>query len=310
MFAETFIAIGILVVMAQRKLFKHFYFVAIYLGLFVIENAVSISMLFFRAEIGLSKLLAYNILFFTRWPSLGVLSVLTLLIIQSNFSSAMKPMKGLHRVGKMIFRWIFAVSFVVCIGIALGSHVSMKLYYQNLFSQIQQATSILTLCLLLFVCFSIRHLGMTYRSHIFGISLGLGVMATVCLINSAFYTIAEAQPLYSPVCLYSALGSCCALLVWGVYFALPEPAAKMVLLPTTSPYFLWNSISEALGDDPGHVAIAGFKPTMLAPAELQVLSMQGGANRRLQEHTLSAAPALEAPASPSENVRPAFAIQA
>ncbi len=46
----------------------------------------------------------------------------------------------------------------------------------------------------------------------------------------------------------------------------------MVLLPTTSPYFLWNAISEALGDEPGFVAIAGFTPDMLAPAELTVLT--------------------------------------
>jgi hypothetical protein len=42
----------------------------------------------------------------------------------------------------------------------------------------------------------------------------------------------------------------------------------MILLPTTSPFFLWNRISEALGDEPGFVAVAGFKPDMLAPAEL------------------------------------------
>jgi hypothetical protein len=46
----------------------------------------------------------------------------------------------------------------------------------------------------------------------------------------------------------------------------------MILLPTTSPFFTWNRISEALGDEPGYVAIAGFKPQMLAAAELKVLS--------------------------------------
>lgn len=46
----------------------------------------------------------------------------------------------------------------------------------------------------------------------------------------------------------------------------------MILLPTTSPFFLWNRISEALGDAPGFVAIAGFKPEMLAPAELMAFT--------------------------------------
>ncbi len=46
----------------------------------------------------------------------------------------------------------------------------------------------------------------------------------------------------------------------------------MILLPTTSPFFLWNRISEILGDAPGQVAVAGFKPEMLAPAELEMLT--------------------------------------
>jgi hypothetical protein len=58
---------------------------------------------------------------------------------------------------------------------------------------------------------------------------------------------------------------------------MPEPKRGMVLLPTTSPYFLWNRISEALGDNPGQVAVAGFKPEMLHPTELMVLTAQSKA---------------------------------
>jgi hypothetical protein len=78
--------------------------------------------------------------------------------------------------------------------------------------------------------------------------------------------------LYSPIYLVSTIGSLISVCVWGAYFVLPEPERKMILLPTTSPFFTWNRISEALGDEPGYVAIAGFKPQMLAAAELKVLS--------------------------------------
>ena len=46
----------------------------------------------------------------------------------------------------------------------------------------------------------------------------------------------------------------------------------MITLPTTSPFFFWNRIAEALGDAPGEVAIAGFTPSMFAPAELLAFS--------------------------------------
>jgi hypothetical protein len=59
----------------------------------------------------------------------------------------------------------------------------------------------------------------------------------------------------------------------------------MILLPTTSPFFTWNRISEALGDEPGYVAIAGFKPQMLAAAELKVLSSTAHKAERLPAST-------------------------
>ena len=64
---------------------------------------------------------------------------------------------------------------------------------------------------------------------------------------------------------------------------MPEPERKMILLPTTSPFFLWNRISEALGDAPGFVAIAGFKPDMLAPAELTAFT---AGSKRAREREL------------------------
>jgi hypothetical protein len=65
--------------------------------------------------------------------------------------------------------------------------------------------------------------------------------------------------------------SCFTLLTWVVYFALPEPKRRIITLPTTSPFLRWNQISEVLGDSPGHVAIAGLPPEMLAPAEIEVM---------------------------------------
>jgi hypothetical protein len=271
-FADLFIGIGILVLMVRKRLVRDFAFLAAFLAAACIEDGISVPILFFRKYLGVSKVAAYDIYFYSHLVLFVVEYALLLLVIYSVFRQAMKPLEGLHRAGKIVFRWVGGVAVALSLALALGPHAAGTNFWGMISGQIQQGVNVLILCLLLFVCFSTKYLGLTYRSHIFGVSLGLGIFAAVGLIESAWIAGGTGNTVYSTVYVFATLGSCVTSLVWGTYFALPEPARKMVLLPTTSPFFLWNRISEALGDAPGFVAIAGFKPDMLAPAELTVLT--------------------------------------
>jgi hypothetical protein len=262
--------------------------------------SVMIPVLFFRKATGLTGPTAYHIYFLTYWISAVLEGVLLVVVIYSVYNKAMQPMKGLQRIGKVIFRWVAVVSVAVSLAIVVGPHLiagnTKAMIWATMISQIQQGTSVLTLCLLLFVCFAIRPLGLTFRSRIFGITLGLGVTAITYLVQAAWLATTGAQSVYSLASSLPTIGSLVAVCVWGTYFALPEPERKMILLPTTSPFFTWNRISEALGDEPGYVAVAGFKPSMLAAAELKVLSSTGKAARLAQP----------APESPDALPRPAL----
>jgi hypothetical protein len=279
MIAVSLLSMGVIGFIWHKKLVREFAFLVAFLCALCVEDTVSVVTLFFRAYVGLSKLAAYNIYFYSHQVSFFLEYALLVTVIYSVFRKAMKPLEGLHRAGKIVFRWVCGVSLALSFAMAVGPHIKGANQIGTITGQVQQGTSILILCLLLFVCFSTRHLGLTYRSHIFGVTLGLGVYATTSLVEAAWYTTGSAVSLYSPIYLFSSLGACLAVLTWGAYFAMPEPERKMILLPTTSPFFLWNRISEALGDEPGFVAIAGFKPEMLAPAELTVFT---AASRRAQ----------------------------
>jgi hypothetical protein len=112
-------------------------------------------------------------------------------------------------------------------------------------------------------------MGLSYNSRIFGVSLGLGVLATVSLVNAAWLT--HSPNMYSTISLINALAVGLTLLMWSAYFAFPEPKRRIIVLPTTSPFLRWNQISLALGDDPGYVAVGGIPPELFAPAELEVM---------------------------------------
>jgi hypothetical protein len=218
---------------------------------------------------GIEKHLAYKIYFSTYWSSYAIEAILSLVVIYSIFKLAMAPLKGLATLGILVFRWAAAISVAISIGMAIGPHITGNQLLVAIVTQLQQTSSILTLCLLLFVCFAIRPMGLTYKSRIFGISLGLGAMATVSLVDSAW--LSHSKGLFSVVNIMSGVASCFTLFIWAAYFALPEPKRRIIVLPTTSPFLRWNQISMALGDDPGFVAIGGIPPEVFAPAEIEIM---------------------------------------
>jgi hypothetical protein len=284
-FVDLFITIGILAVMARKRLLREFCFLAAFLVVGCIEDGSSILLLFFRKSLGISAIRAYEVYFYSHWVIFFAESFLMFLVIYSVFRKAMEPLVGLHRAGKIVFRWVGGVSLALSLALALGPHTAGTNFWATVSGQIQQGINVLILCLLLFVCFSTKYLGLTYRSHIFGVTLGLGIFAVTGLIESAWAATVVGQTVYSPVFVFATLGSCVTVLTWGTYFALPQPERKMILLPTTSPFFLWNRISEALGDAPGFVAIAGFKPDMMAPAELTAFT---AGSKRAREREIEA----------------------
>jgi hypothetical protein len=189
--------------------------------------------------------------------------------VYSVFRLAMEPLKGLQTLGMLVFKWAAGISVAVALGSAVSPNMTGTKYIMDAISQLQRTQSILTLCLLLFVTFAIRPMGLSYSSRIFGVSLGLGIMSTNALVQSAWLGL---HPNMGGAYNY-VLGivSCVVLATWAAYFALPEPKRRIIVLPTTSPYLRWNQISQALGDSPGFVAIGGVPPELFAPAELEVM---------------------------------------
>jgi len=233
----------------------------------------------------LSVHVTYPIYFYTYWGCYALEAILSLMVIYSIFKLAMAPLKGLQTLGILVFRWVAAISVAVSIGVAVTPHLSGVKFMTAMITQLQQTSSILTLCLLLFVCFAIRPMGLSFRSRIFGVSLGLGFLATISLVNSAW--IAHNPSMFSVFSLVNGLAVGLTLLTWSAYFAFPEPKRRIIVLPTTSPFLRWNQISMALGDDPGYVAVGGIPPELFAPAELEVM----------RRASAKMTPALESPAA-------------
>jgi hypothetical protein len=290
--SELVVATVVLLTIWRKRLFSKNKALSSYLLAVLLLEVIEIPILFYRKALNLDFDIAYSTLFWsTQLLSLAE-TVLMVAVIYSVFNAAMSPFKGLQKMGKVVFRWVAGVAVLL----ALVSVFSPQVLFAGgpgqsvaaAIERVQESTNVLTLCLLVFVCFSIKSLGLTYRSRVFGLSVGLGLIATLELVVAAWYSTAITHNVYSPVFAVNALVYMAAFGIWGAYLAAPEPAQRMLTLPTTSPFFHWNRIAEALGEQPGNVAIS-ITPSMLAPGEIRAIETINRYKMKRRAEALAAA---------------------
>ena len=265
-YSEPLLCVAAIYFLIRSKTWRNYLYLVALLAVRFVSDLIMLSVIHTTA---ISDGLCYRIYFYTYWGSYAVEAVLALLVIYSIFKLSMAPLKGLQSMGMMIFRWIAAISVAVTLGLAIAPNQTTTKFIISLVTQIQRTSSVLTLCLLLFVGFAIRPMGLNHRSRIFGICLGLGIMASTSLVVVAW--LSHHDNMQSTLDVINGIAMCASLGVWSTYFAIPEPKRRMILLPTTSPFLRWNQISMALGDDPGYVAVGGVAPDVFAPAEIELM---------------------------------------
>ena len=213
--------------------------------------------------------LAYKLYFYLYWGSYASEAVLGFMIVYTVYNLAMEPLKGIQRLGRLMFRWAAGIALAVSLGSALGPHLTQFKFIIKVVTQMQETESILTLCLLLFVAMTAAPMGLSYRSKLFGVSLGLGVIATMNLVGSAW--VSQQGDMYGWYTLINDSAIFLSIGVWITYFVKKEPVRRMIVLPTTSPFLRWNQISAVLGDSPGFVVVSEVTSELFAPAEIEVM---------------------------------------
>ena len=268
-YLEPVLCCCVLFAMWRARALRAFLPLAILITTRLIDDAFCLGILSFSAR-HIDARRAYDLYFYTYWSLFGMEGALSLYVIYGIFRLAMEPLKGLQTLGTLVFRWAGAISIALAAFMAFTPHESGLKFFMAIATQFQRTSSVLTLCLLTFVCFAIRPMGLSFKSRIFGVSLGLGLTASMNLITAAWFSRSP-EMLKSVVSLMSGSVGILTLLIWSAYFTLPEPKRRIIVLPTTSPFLRWNQISEVLGDEPGYVAIAGVPPEIFAPAEIEIM---------------------------------------
>src|ERR1700689_3465339 len=130
---------------------------------------------------------AYAWYFYAYWLTYVAGAVVVFLVIQEMFQSSMDPFPGLKWLGTISFRWVACISFVAASAALLTPGGKGDRFLLGIVAQAMRCESIFILSLLLFLVIAAGKLGLSYRSRVFGISFGFGIMAASDLAVSAAF---------------------------------------------------------------------------------------------------------------------------
>ena len=188
----------------------------------------------------IEKHLAYQIYFYVYWGAFAIEVLLTLLVLYDAFRVVLEPFRGLQRLGSRIFCGIAVLCFALAVFISFGPHIDGSRLLIAAITQLQGTLDFFTLCVVLYIFGVMRAVGLSYRSTVFGVTMGLGILAAKELVVTSVLT--HNPQMFQQSNVVNGVVAVAVAGLWAVYLALSEPGRRTVELPANSYLARWNRI--------------------------------------------------------------------
>ncbi len=204
----------VLIALIRRRLFRQFPIFSAFIVSEIVQAAVIIPMLLSRSVTAKQYTLVY-------FGALALSTALRIGIIHEIFAHMFRNYVALSRFGKPLFRW--ATVGLLLGGLALaayaGGHDLVRV--TSVANVLDRAANILQCGLLVGLFFFSSYLGLSWRSYLFGIALGVGIAATTDLVVSAIRSqTGYAYMVFLNYVTMATYHFC--VLIWMFYLLAPE----------------------------------------------------------------------------------------
>jgi hypothetical protein len=237
-YVEIVLCVAALGFIVSRRQWREYWAVGSLLAVRVISSIV-LWLIWHEAHYpGADKHAAYKVYFYVYWGTYAAESILVLVILYSIFRLTTAPLQGLQKLGMWVLGSVAVISVMLTLSSAFAPRMTGMMYMVRSISQLQRMQSILTLGLVLFVFFAIRPMGLSFKSRVFGVSLGLAIMAITDLVQSAWLTHNPRMNTFFNI--LNGVVVCAVLAIWAGYFAMQEPERREIMLPANSVFVRLN----------------------------------------------------------------------
>src|SRR5256885_1130457 len=127
---------------------------------------------------------AYSTYFYAYWATSALTSFLGFAVIYEIFRNAFKPFQALRDFAGIMFRWATLVLLLVAAILAFSNPDNGAHRLMIAILSVERSVLVMQAGMLLFLMLFASRLGLTWKHHGFGISLGFGIYASGQLVIS------------------------------------------------------------------------------------------------------------------------------
>jgi hypothetical protein len=204
----------ILFAMVRRRLQRQFPLFLLYNVFEILQFGVLFAISRSHIRFGEGYVRAYSV-------GLALSTAIRFGVIHELFSHFFRRYPALDGVGRLLYYGVTVVLLLTAVGLAISAPGNSADFLLNATYALDRTVSILQCGLLISLFLFSRYFVLSWRSHAFGIALGLGIFASVELATSAIWLHLGAFG--NPVVnlLTMATYNCCVL-IWTFYLMAPE----------------------------------------------------------------------------------------
>src|SRR5215813_941313 len=194
--------------------------------------------------------------FYLYWVQSALVDIFALAVFRELFFAAFKPFAGLRDMARVVFRWAAVAMILIGCAVLVSSSLPGAQRVELAVVNLERAISIMQCAMLLFLFMGSSYLGLSRSSHVFGLSLGFGLLAMANLVYYVAMALKGYVHTQHSVVLHltPVIAFALAPAIWTVYGLWSEPAREVVDVPVNSPLLRWNEIATAFGHSGGRVA--------------------------------------------------------
>src|SRR5437764_2710291 len=135
----------------------------------------------------------YEYFFYAYWILAAVSLAIGFSVIHEVFLDVFRPYHALKDLGSVLFKWAALVMLLVACVVAAASPAGQEGPLVQAVLTVQRCIRVIQCGLILFLLVFSKYLGVSWRQHSFGISLGFGGFASVELTMIALNTSGHAS---------------------------------------------------------------------------------------------------------------------